>query len=183
MAALIADDDVEPLGEQIDYLAFSFIAPLGADDCDNHVSKIGDQQQSNFEFEIPDSRFQIPDFRSKISAADTKQARLRISRNRASLVLRNSYAAVVALTCLSIIFEIAASEVAPTTRSSSWPFLKRIRVGMPLIPKRCETDGLSSTFNFTTRALPAYFSATASTVGASIRHGAHQAAQKSTNTG
>src|SRR6266487_4987201 len=44
-------------------------------------------------------------------------------------------------------------------------------------------DGLSSTFNLTTRALVAYFSATASTVGVNIRHGAHQAAQKSTNTG
>ena len=36
MAALIADHDVEPLGEQIDDLAFSFIAPLGSDDSDNH---------------------------------------------------------------------------------------------------------------------------------------------------
>src|SRR6266545_663144 len=44
-------------------------------------------------------------------------------------------------------------------------------------------DGLSSTFNLTTRAVVAYFSATASTVGASIRQGAHHAAQKSTNTG
>src|SRR6185436_943870 len=44
-------------------------------------------------------------------------------------------------------------------------------------------DGLSSTFTFTTRALAAYFSAIASTVGASMRQGAHQAAQKSTSTG
>src|SRR5215831_3802534 len=44
-------------------------------------------------------------------------------------------------------------------------------------------DGLSSTFSLTTRALPAYFSATASTVGANMRQGAHQAAQKSTSTG
>src|SRR5881394_4011573 len=85
--------------------------------------------------------------------------------------------------CLSIIFEMAASEVAPTTRSSSWPPLKRISVGMPLMPNRCDTDGLSSTFSFTTRALPAYFSATASTVGASMRQGAHHSAQKSTKTG
>src|SRR5258706_11061721 len=79
--------------------------------------------------------------------------------------------------------EIACSDVAPTTRSSSLPFLKRIRVGIPLMPKRCETEGLSSTLSFTTRALLAYFSATASTVGASMRHGAHHAAQKSTKTG
>jgi hypothetical protein len=32
--ALITRDDVEPLREQIDDLAFTFIAPLGADDCD-----------------------------------------------------------------------------------------------------------------------------------------------------
>src|SRR2546425_11523413 len=79
--------------------------------------------------------------------------------------------------------EIASLEVAPTTRSSSLPPLNRINVGMPLIPYRCEMDGLSSTFNLTTRALSAYFSATASTVGASMRQGAHHAAQKSTSTG
>ena len=38
------------------------------------------------------------------------------------------------LTCLSIMREIASLEVAPTTRSSSLPPLKRIRVGIPLIP-------------------------------------------------
>lgn len=38
------------------------------------------------------------------------------------------------LMCLSIIREIASFEVAPTTRSSSLPPLKRIKVGMPLIP-------------------------------------------------
>src|SRR5204862_7911390 len=54
---------------------------------------------------------------------------------------------------------------------------------MPLIPKRWDTEGLSSTFSFTTRALPAYFSATASTVGANMRQGAHHSAQKSTSTG
>src|SRR4026208_2235324 len=35
VSALIAHDDVEPLGEQIDDLAFTFVAPLGADHC-NH---------------------------------------------------------------------------------------------------------------------------------------------------
>src|SRR5882762_631597 len=44
-------------------------------------------------------------------------------------------------------------------------------------------DGLSSTFSFTTAALSEYFSAIASTVGASIRQGPHHAAQKSTSTG
>src|SRR5205807_8884380 len=133
---------------------------------------------------ISDLKFQISDSRNghktsaaeyeEISAAPVVQLRTNDSRDQA---------AVAAPMCLSIMREIAASDVAPTTRSSSRPFLKRISVGMPLIPNRCDTDGLSSTFNLTTRALPAYFSATASTVGASIRHGAHQAAQKSTSTG
>jgi hypothetical protein len=34
VAALEADDDIGVLGKQIDDLAFTFIAPLGADDCD-----------------------------------------------------------------------------------------------------------------------------------------------------
>jgi hypothetical protein len=36
VSALITDDDVEPLGEQIDNLAFTFVAPLGAYDGDDH---------------------------------------------------------------------------------------------------------------------------------------------------
>src|SRR5215813_2182829 len=41
----------------------------------------------------------------------------------------------------------------------------------------------SSTFSLTTLALPWYSSATDSTVGESIRQGAHHEAQKSTSTG
>src|ERR671932_670557 len=44
-------------------------------------------------------------------------------------------------------------------------------------------EGLSSTLSLTTRAVPAYFSATASTVGVRARQGAHHSAQKSTSTG
>ena len=33
VAALITDDDIRVLGKQIDNFAFSFIAPLSADDC------------------------------------------------------------------------------------------------------------------------------------------------------
>src|SRR5262245_766683 len=33
VSALVARNDLEALGKQIDDLAFSFIAPLGADDC------------------------------------------------------------------------------------------------------------------------------------------------------
>jgi hypothetical protein len=63
VAALVADDDVESLGEQIYDLALSFIAPLGADDSDNHLSEVRDQRSesknnSDLKFQIPDSRFQ-----------------------------------------------------------------------------------------------------------------------------
>jgi len=33
--ALIASDDIEPFGQQINDLAFAFISPLGADDYDD----------------------------------------------------------------------------------------------------------------------------------------------------
>ena len=33
IATLEADDDVGVLGEEIDDLAFAFVSPLGADDC------------------------------------------------------------------------------------------------------------------------------------------------------
>jgi hypothetical protein len=36
VAALVSHHDVKTLGEQVDDLAFAFIAPLGADYCDNH---------------------------------------------------------------------------------------------------------------------------------------------------
>src|SRR6266403_1850789 len=84
---------------------------------------------------------------------------------------------------LSIVREIDSFLVAPTTRSTSFPPLNRIKVGMPLIPYIAAVDGLSSTFSFTTARLPEYCSAIASTVGDNIRQGAHQAAQKSTSTG
>src|SRR6266849_1693786 len=46
VAALIADHDVETLGEQIDNLALAFIAPLGPDNRDNHsqISEVRDQK-------------------------------------------------------------------------------------------------------------------------------------------
>src|SRR6185369_5311591 len=46
--ALITRDDVEPLREQIDDLAFTFIAPLGADDCDYVSHKSPRSQINNF---------------------------------------------------------------------------------------------------------------------------------------
>src|SRR5262245_41188107 len=84
---------------------------------------------------------------------------------------------------LSIIFEIVSLVVLPTICSLTAPSLNSKRVGMPLMLYLPEIRVFSSTFSFTTRPRPLYFSAIASTPGASIRHGAHQAAQKSTRTG
>src|SRR5260370_8281441 len=42
---------------------------------------------------------------------------------------------------------------------------------------------MSTTLIYTARAIPSYFSATASMVGEIMRHGVHHTAQKSTNTG
>ena len=52
MATLITDDDVEPLGEQIDNLAFTFVAPLGADDSDNHKQRSEIRGQKSLEFRL-----------------------------------------------------------------------------------------------------------------------------------
>src|SRR2546429_585243 len=68
MSALITDDDVEALREQIDNLALTFIAPLGADDSDNHALEVGDQ-------------------RSEISRHKTSAAALQHERNRACAIL------------------------------------------------------------------------------------------------
>src|SRR5262245_35016273 len=54
---------------------------------------------------------------------------------------------------------------------------------MPRMPYFAGLSTFSSTLSLTTLAFSRYFSATASTVGASIRQGPHQAAQKSTSTG
>src|SRR2546423_3827025 len=59
VTALIAHDNIEALGQQIDDLAFAFIAPLGANDCDNHETKeVRDQKSDIRKNEISDSKFQ-----------------------------------------------------------------------------------------------------------------------------
>src|SRR6266571_6919150 len=117
VASLITDDDVEPLGEQIDNLAFAFIAPLGADDRDDHRTR--DQRT-----EIRSQRSVVRHTRGAAVSNNTKPR----------LPSLFDQATVAALTCLSSMREMACSDVAPTTRSSSLPFLKRIKVGIPFIP-------------------------------------------------
>src|SRR5215471_6589410 len=107
-----------------------------------------------------------------------------------SLLLIHTYPSAAALwplwaKCLSSISDMNSLGLdgTPTIRSTSCPFLKRIRVGMPLIPKLAMPSPFSSTFILSTFALPWYFSAIASTVGAIRLQGPHHSAQKSTRTG
>src|SRR4030095_12379636 len=70
----------------------------------------------------------------------------------------------------------------PTIVSVSSPSLKSSNVGIPRTAYRSRIVGFSSPFNFATVARPSNSVASASTVGASRRHGPHHSAQKSTST-
>ena len=54
---------------------------------------------------------------------------------------------------------------------------------MLLTPYRAAHSGLSSVLTFATTKRPGYSAAILSSAGATIRHGPHQGAQKSTSTG
>src|SRR5437899_6049744 len=56
-------------------------------------------------------------------------------------------------------------------------------VGIPRMLKRAAVEPFASTSSLPTLTRPLYSAAMESTVGASARHGAHHAAQKSTSTG
>src|SRR5712691_1192201 len=68
-------------------------------------------------------------------------------------------------------------------RSASRPFLNRIMVGMARTPKRPAVIGLASTSSFATLSFSPCSFATSSRTGATILHGPHHVAQKSTSTG
>src|SRR5438876_9362893 len=84
--------------------------------------------------------------------------------------------------CLSRALVMTPLSTAPTICSLTWPSLMTRRVGMPRTLKRAAVEPLASTSSLPTLTRPLYSSAIASTVGAIARHGAHQAAQKSTRT-
>ena len=63
---------------------------------------------------------------------------------------------------------------APTTRSTTSPFLKNNKVGTPLIPNRSASPNSSSTFTLTTLTRPAKRLASSSKRGAIHLHGPHQ---------
>src|ERR1044072_886453 len=72
---------------------------------------------------------------------------------------------------------------APTFWPSTWPFLKRMRVGMLRTLKRCDVLGFSSTLSFTIVSLSRYSSARSLSIGAIALQGPHHSAQKSISTG
>src|SRR5206468_9867717 len=78
VTALIADHDIETLSEQIDNLAFAFIAPLGADNRDHHNQKSevrGQRSEVSLPREISASLFAFT--RKAVShGVNTRRARL-----------------------------------------------------------------------------------------------------------
>jgi hypothetical protein len=73
--------------------------------------------------------------------------------------------------------------MAPTCRVTSRPSLNNAIVGIALIRKRRARFCASSVFTFATTHFPAPSRATLLSSGATILHGPHHGAQKSTNTG
>src|SRR5262249_173094 len=63
------------------------------------------------------------------------------------------------------------------------PGWKKAIVGMLMMLNACEIRGFASTSTFTTSIEPSYLAAIFSISGATILHGPHQVAQKSTTTG
>src|ERR1700730_8055976 len=85
--------------------------------------------------------------------------------------------------CRSRALVICSLGTAPTICSTTWPSLKTSSVGMPRMLKRPAEFWASSTFSLVTFSLPAKSCAISATVGASMWHGRHHSAQKSTITG
>ena len=84
---------------------------------------------------------------------------------------------------LSINSDNCVLDNAPTFVPATSPLLKRIRVGMPLIPYFGAVLGLASTSILQTFSFYAYSLAISSRTGAIIIQGPHHSAQKSTKTG
>src|SRR6266404_4715709 len=78
---------------------------------------------------------------------------------------------------------IAEAGVAPAFLANSRPALNTAINGIALIRNRCAKPGNSSVFTFATSQRPGPSLATLATSGATILHGPHHGAQKSTNTG
>jgi hypothetical protein len=85
--------------------------------------------------------------------------------------------------CCSTNFRICGAGIAPAWRATSRPFRNNVIVGIAETRKRYPKVGTSSVFTFATRSRPAVSLATLRTSGATILHGPHHGAQKSTSTG
>src|SRR5436190_1204902 len=85
--------------------------------------------------------------------------------------------------CCSINFRICGAGIAPAWRAISRPFRNKVIVGIAVTRKRYPRVGTSSVFTFATSRRPAVSFATLRTSGATILHGPHHGAQKSTSTG
>ena len=72
---------------------------------------------------------------------------------------------------------------APITASFFSPLTKTMIVGMLRIPYWVAVEGLSSVFSLKHLSFPAYCCDSSPITGWIIRHGPHQGAQNSTNTG
>src|SRR5579883_37530 len=72
---------------------------------------------------------------------------------------------------------------APILVAATWPFLNRIKVGMPRTPYFMGVCGFSSMLILATVTLPAMSVANSSRKGPIILQGPHHSAQKSTSTG
>src|SRR6201994_4750972 len=68
-------------------------------------------------------------------------------------------------------------------RFSGWPSLNRISVGIDTTSKLRAVSGLASTSSLATVSCPTDSLAISASTGATILHGPHQVAQKSTSTG
>src|SRR5688572_27044060 len=78
---------------------------------------------------------------------------------------------------------IAAAGNAPDFRANSRPSRINTNVGIARIPNCCATSGNVSVFTFAIKNCPFDVSATFANSGATILHGPHHGAQKSTSTG
>src|SRR5262249_48320527 len=77
----------------------------------------------------------------------------------------------------------AALPLAPTIRFTGLPSLNRIIVGIDTTWKSRAVAGFESTSSLATVSAPAFSPAISSSTGATILHGPHHVAQKSTRTG
>ena len=76
-----------------------------------------------------------------------------------------------------------AGGCAPTNSATTAPLRNALTAGMPRMSYMPAISGFASTSTFASTISPSRAAASRSSTGPSMRHGPHQAAQKSTTTG